>query len=169
MKRLLHGLFGLTLLLTTTVFAQVNSSSFRDSYIKNIIIQIPNDLNPLLDLLKKKGFQIKFESPPRRGVYGLFQWKSKTLWISPISFEMGIGRQIILHEATHAAQSCPYGSFSPIGWKLPISQSIRNEVQANLLRNYVTSQYSIEEEAFYLQSQKNGVELLIEAINVRCR
>ena len=73
MKRLLHPLLGLTLLLTTTVFAQVNSSSFRDSYIKNIIIQIPNDLNPLLDLLKKKGFQIKFESPPRRGVYGLFQ------------------------------------------------------------------------------------------------
>lgn len=169
MKRLLHALMEITLLFTTTVFAQVNSSSFKDSYINNIIIKIPNDLNPLLNLLKKKGFQIKFESPPRRGVYGLFQRKSKTLWISPISFEMGIVRQIILHEATHAAQSCPYGSLSPIGWKLPISQSIRNEVQANLFRNYETSHYYIEEEAFYLQSQKNGVELLIEAINVRCR
>ena len=83
-------------------------------------------------------------------------------------FELGIGSQTILHEATHAAQSCPNGLLSPIGWTLPVNQSIKNEIQANLLRNYDINQYTIEKEAFYLQSQRNGVELLMEVIKKRC-
>ena len=102
--------------------------------------------------LKNKGFHIKYEIPPKRGAFGLFHSKNKTIWISPISFELGIGRQTFLHEATHAAQSCPNGLLSPIGWTLPVNQSIKNEIQANLLRNYDINQYTIEKEAFYLQS-----------------
>ena len=169
MKRLVHALFVINFLLSLQVFAQANSNSAKNLSQKDIFIQISNELKPLLDLLKNKGFHIKYEIPPKRGAYGLFQSKNKTIWISPISFELGIGRHTILHEATHAVQSCPNGLLSPIGWTLPVNQSIKNEIQANLLRNYNINQYTIEKEAFYLQSQKNGVELLIEAIKKRCK
>ncbi len=131
-------------------------------------IQISDDLIPLLDLLKNKGFNVKFKNPPGKRVLGLFQIKSKTLWVSPISFVSGIGRQTLLHEATHAAQSCPSGVLTPIGWELPISSFIKKEIQKIVLNNYDSEQYLIEIEAFSLQGQKNAVELLLEAINNRC-
>ena len=37
-------------------------------------------------------------------MYGLFQSKNKTLWVSPIAFELEIGRQTLLHEATHVEE-----------------------------------------------------------------
>ena len=131
-------------------------------------IYISKELIPLLDLLKKKGFKTKFEIPPKKGVYGLFHGKSKTLWISPITFELGIARQTILHEATHAAQSCPSGELTTIGFKLPLSPFIKNEIHVNLIKNYKTNQYLIEEEAFSLQGNKNGINLLMKALSQRC-
>ena len=136
--------------------------------VDDISIQISDELKPLLDLLKAKGFNIKFKITPRKGVYGLFQSRSKTLWVSPISFELGICRQTILHEATHAAQCCPYGSLTPIGLDLTISPFIRNEIQAILFKNYDSKQYMLEKEAFSLQGKKNGVDLLMKALDQRC-
>ena len=98
-----------------TLFLPVKVIADQQPSIDDISIQISDDLIPLLDLLKEKGFNIKFEIPPRKGVYGLFENKNKTIWISPISFELGIGRQTILHEAAHAAQSGAYGLPTPIG------------------------------------------------------
>ena len=141
----------------------------QQPFIDDKSIQISDDLIPLLDLLKEKGFNIKFEIPPRKGVYGLFESKNKTIWISPLSFELGIDRQTILHEAAHAAQSCPYGLPTPIGWKFSISPFIKNELQAILLKSYDSSQYLIEEEAFSLQGQRNGVDLLLKALEHRCQ
>ncbi len=161
MKRLLLLLLAAALALPTTINA--NETFIGDEY-----LNVLDDLKPLLNLLRDKGFKIKFQIPPKKGVFGFFQSKNKTIWISPITYELGIFRQTILHEATHAAQSCPNGLLSPIGWTLPVNQSIKNEIQANLLRNYDINQYTIEKEAFYLQSQRNGVELLMEVIKKRC-
>ena len=90
------------------------------------------------------------------------------MWISPITFELGIGRQTILHEATHAAQSCPNKELTPIGYEFSLSPFIKNEIQAHLIRNYDINQYILEKEAFSLQGNKNGVNLLLKAINERC-
>ncbi len=132
-------------------------------------IQITEDIEPLLQLLHNKGFTVKFQKPPKKGVYGLFQSKNKTLWVSPISFELGIGRQTLLHEATHAAQSCPYDSLTPIGWKLPINPLIKREIKSMLYNRYDSRKYIIEKEAFTLQGQENAVALLIEALHLRCK
>ena len=131
--------------------------------------QITEDLEPLLELLREKGFVVKFQKPPKKGVYGLFNSKNKILWVSPLSFELGIGRQTLLHEATHAAQSCLYDSLTPIGWKLPISPLIKKEIKSLLYNRYDNKKYIIENEAFTLQSQKNAVTLLSKAINQRCK
>ena len=89
--------------------------------------------------------------------------------MSPLSFELGICQQILLHEATHATQSCPYDSLTPIGWKSPVSPLIIREVQSSLLIRYDNSQYINETEAFYLQGQKNAIALLLEAMKQRCK
>ena len=135
----------------------------------DISIHISDDLIPLLDLLHNKGFKVHFRNPPQQGVYGLFQKKSKIIWISPISFELGIGRQTLLHEATHAAQSCPYGSLTPVGWELPITPFIKKEIQAILINRYPSKKYIFEKEALSLQGQKNAVSLLLKAIAQRCK
>ena len=131
--------------------------------------QITEDLEPLLELLREKGFVVKFQKPAKKVVYGFFQSKNKTLWVSPLSFELGIGRQTLLHEATHAAQSCPYDSLTPIGWKLPISPLIKKEIKSLLYNRYDNRKYIIEKEALTIQGQKNAVGLLLEAINQRCK
>ena len=84
-------------------------------------------------------------------------------------FELGIGRHTLLHEATHAAQSCPYGSLTLIGWELPLSPLIRNEIQVTILSEYDNKGYAIEKEAFSLQGQKNAIDLLLKALNQRCK
>ena len=150
-----------------TFFTTFKTSAKQD-VLEDTYIIILDDFKPLIDLLKVKGFKIKFKIPPKKGVYGLFQSKSKTLWVSPITFELGIARQTILHEATHAAQSCPYGKLSPVGFEFSISPFIRNEIQANLIENYDSNQYMIEKEAFSLQGSKNGLDLLLKALNERC-
>ena len=150
-----------------TFFSTFKITAQQDVLEDNYLIVL-DDLKPLIDLLIVKGFTIKFEIPPKKGVYGLFQSKSKTLWISPITFELGIGRQTILHEATHAAQSCPYGKLTPVGFVFSTSPFIRNEIQANLIKNYNSNQYMIEKEAFSLQGSKNGLDLLLKALNERC-
>ena len=163
MKRLFLLPFIFTIILDFKVIAE------KRYILQNESFQNSNDLIPLLDLLKKKGFNIKFEIPPRKNVYGLFQLKTKTLWISPLSFSEGLGRQTILHEATHAAQSCPNGILTPIDLDLPVSMFLKNEVQNILLKNYNSNQFLIEREAYYLQAQRNGVNLLLKAIEQRCK
>ena len=150
-----------------TFFSTFKITAQQDVLEDNYLIVL-DDLKPLIDLLIVKGFTIKFEIPPKKGVYGLFQSKSKTLWISPITFELGIGRQTILHEATHAAQSCPYGKLTPVGFVFSTSRFIRNEIQANLIKNYNSNQYMIEKEAFSVQGNENAVDLLSKSIKQRC-
>ena len=161
MKRLLLLLLA-ALALPTAVNA--NETLLGDKY-----LHVLDDLKPLLNLLRDKGFIIKFQNPPQQGVFGFFQSKNKTIWISPITYELGIFRQTILHEATHAAQSCPYGLLNPIGLSLPINPFIRKEIESILLRNYESNNYLIEEEAFSLQGQKNAQEILLKALDERCK
>ena len=107
-----------------TFFATIKTNA-KNHVLEDKYVYIFDELRPLINLLKKKGFKIKFEIPPKKDVYGLFQNKSKTLWISPITFELGIGFQTILHEATHAAQSCPNKELTPIGYEFSLSPFIK--------------------------------------------
>ena len=150
------------------LYSPIELDSKEKNYLEDKSFQISEDLIPLLDLLREKGFNLKFEIPPRKDVYGLFDSKTKTLWISPMSFFQGIGRQTLIHEATHAVQSCPNGLLTPINLELPISPFLNNEIQRILLTNYDSKQYLIEKEAFSLQSQKNSIDILLKALKERC-
>lgn len=129
---------------------------------------LPDDLQPLVLALRRNGFHLRLEPPAVRGVYGLFESRSRTLWMAPIAFDLGIGRQTLLHEATHAAQSCPDGRLQLIGWDLPLATVVRREIEGIITTRYPAGRRTLEREAFALQGQPNAVTLLIRALSRRC-
>ena len=130
--------------------------------------RLPANLQPLIQALNTKGFKVLIALPPVRGSYGLFQSESKTLWISPVTLPLGIARQTFLHEAVHAIQSCPSGRLSPLGWRVNLTPVIEREISAILLKNYHHANRILEQEAFFLQGQKNAPSMLMKALEQRC-
>jgi hypothetical protein len=130
---------------------------------------LPPELMPLLRTLKRHGFRVRIALPPARRAYGQYEPASRTLWLSPLSFELGIARQTFLHEAVHAAQSCPDGRvLRPIGWTLPLQPVVRNEISGLLLNAYGAHSRVLEQEAFALQGQPDAVPRLLRALEQRC-
>ena len=131
---------------------------------------LPADLQPLVRVLRSHGFRVRIALPPQRRAYGQYEPASRTLWLSPLSFELGIARQTFLHEAVHAAQSCPDGKvLRPIGWTLPLQPVVRNEIGGLVLNGYAVHNRVLEQEAFALQGQPDAVPLLLRALAQRCR
>ena len=129
---------------------------------------LPADLHPLVSALQAKGFTIRIALPPVRSSYGLYQSKSKTLWISPLTFPLEISRPTFLHEAVHAIQSCPSGILTPLGWSVSLNPVVEREISAILMRNYHHGNRALEQEAFFIQGQKDAVPRLIGALKQRC-
>lgn len=130
--------------------------------------RLPADLQPLIKALISKGFKVLIALPPIRGSYGSFQSKNKTLWISPVTFPLGIARQTFLHEAVHAIQSCPSGKLTPVGWNVSLTPVVEREIRAILLKSYHHANRKLEQEAFFLQGQKNAPSILIQSLKQRC-
>ncbi len=130
---------------------------------------LPAELRPLAESLRQHGFRIRLAPPPSRGSYGEFVLSSRTLWIAPLSFELGIGKQVFLHEATHAVQSCPHGVLTPVGWKLPLAPVVSQEISGILVNNYHHGRQLVEQEAFALQGQADAIARLQRALATRCQ
>ena len=126
------------------------------------------DLQPLVRALQQRGFRVRIALPPRPGAYGEFEARSRTIWVSPLGFELGIGRQVFLHEAVHAVQSCPGGVVRPLGWRLPVQPEVERGIRVNLLHAYAADNWLVEQEAFALPAQKDAVARLLQAVGQRC-
>jgi hypothetical protein len=129
---------------------------------------LPADLQPLARDLQAHGFTLHIALPPVRQAYGLFQSASRTLWLSPLSFELGISRATFLHEATHAVQSCPSGRLTPIGWRFQLAPVVEREISGILTSRYHHGDRILEQEAFGVQGQPDAVPLLRKALRQRC-
>jgi len=129
---------------------------------------LPADLQPLVAALKAHGFDVRIALPPRTGAYGQFDPRARILWLSPLTFELGIARQTFLHEAVHAIQSCPSGVVRPLGWTFPLDPAVERGIQAILHLDYPTNR-EVEREAFGLQGQPDVVPRLLGALRQRCR
>jgi len=129
---------------------------------------LPADLQPLARALQARGFTVRIALPPVRQAYGLYQAKTRTLWLSPLAFELGIARQTFLHEAVHAVQSCPNGVLSPIGWRFQLPLVVDREISGILTTRYHHGNRAVEQEAFGLQGQADALPRLMEALNRRC-
>jgi hypothetical protein len=132
--------------------------------------QLPAELRPLATTLQQRGFQVRLAPPPvRGGAYGLFQAKTRTLWIAPVAFELGIGRQVFLHEAIHAAQSCPTGVLQPLGWSVKLNPVVELEISRILTTSYHHGKRQLEREAFSMQGHPDAIGRVIAALKQRCR
>ena len=130
---------------------------------------LPADLQPLVRDLQARGFTLRIALPPVRQAYGLFHSTSRTLWLSPLAFELGIARPTFLHEAVHAVQSCPTGTLTPIGWRFSLPPVVEQEISGILTSRYHQNNRLLEQEAFGLQGQSDAVPRLRQALRQRCR
>ena len=130
--------------------------------------ELDEDLQDLVKALRSIDYDVRFEKTPLPGKYGLTDAKNKTIWIAPITIEMGIFRKTLIHEAVHAVQSCPSGKFTPIGWKLSVSPVIEQSIKSNLYLNYPRQSHRIEKEAFLMQAQKKPIPIIVETLKTRC-
>ena len=74
---------------------------------------LDQDLQDLVKALESIDYDVRFEKTPIAGKYGLTNAKNKTIWVAPITIEMGIFRKTLIHESVHAVQSCPTERWCP--------------------------------------------------------
>ena len=122
----------------------------------------------LIKLLNKKGFKIKNELPPKKRAYGLYENSTKTIWISPITKKLGIYKNVLVHEAVHAAQSCPRGFLTKLNIPIKLNSSQEKIIKMKLVNHYNHENFLLEKEAFSIQILPNSVETIIKEINKRC-
>ena len=129
----------------------------------------PADLVPLANVLREAGYTVHFSKPPLAGAYGATDARKKKIWLAPISVHMGIGRQVLIHEAVHAAQACPNGIYEPIGWKVSLPKSVEVKIKGILYKKYRRKNFDVEKEAFYMQSHPQAFKEISNALRQRCQ
>ena len=138
-----------------------------------VLLQAPAaaaaDVRDLLQALAHYGFRVVQRHPPSQNAYGQFIPDQKLLLIAPISHELGIARHVLLHEAVHAAQSCPNGRLRLLGLNLNAAPAVNNRIRYILSNHYNQGSRVLEEEAFMIQSQPNAEALIIKALHQRCQ
>ena len=122
----------------------------------------------LIKLLNKKGFKIKNELPPKKRAYGLYENSTKTIWISPITKKLGIYKNVLVHEAVHAAQSCPRGFLTKLNIPIKLNSSQEKIIKMKLVNHYSHRNFLLEKEAFSIQTLPNSIETISKEINKRC-
>ena len=125
------------------------------------------DLNDVYQNLIRHGFTIQERQPPG-SAYGRYVPSERRLEISPLVRELGIARPVFLHEAVHAAQSCPNGDFSLIGIQRGVDPVVNSRIKYLLLTHYNPTNSALEQEAFMIQSQPDAEQIIINALNSRC-
>lgn len=119
----------------------------------------------LKNQLENYGFEVRLETSPVRGSYGLLQTESKKIWIDPLVFELGIAKPTLIHEAVHAAQYCAgKGKIQPLGLKISppnIARPFFMQYQHGLTRH-------LEEEAYAIQTQPDNFDLVTSLLTKYC-
>lgn len=128
--------------------------------------QLLPQFSELKQRLERYNFTIKIESPPVRSTYGLLEVKTRTIWIEPIVFDLGIALPTLIHEATHAAQLCG-GNGEIRALNLPLSPP-------NISRPFFTHynhglRRHLEAEAYAVQTHPDGYHIVISLLDKNCQ
>ena len=122
------------------------------------------DFERLQHALEQANFLVRLELPPKIGNYGLLDLTSRTVWVNPVVFELGIAEHTLVHEAVHAAQLCgSYDEFSPLGLELEPPLVVRP-----YFMRYSGIRRLVEAEAYTVQALDNRVEYVIDLLNTYC-
>jgi hypothetical protein len=130
--------------------------------------------------LESYGFQVNVALPPDFNLpnqkpdlqrsrvkkpYGVINAESKSIWINPVVFDLGIGNAVLIHETVHAAQFCAgKGKLQTLGLKIAPIQQARP-----FYNRYVDiHSQEIEKEAYAVQTQPHSLQLAISLLNQHC-
>ena len=160
----IRSIFAALSISSITAFSSVATATDKN----NQTNKLPRNLTPIVQILRDAGYQVYFSKPPISGAYGTTNAREKKIWIAPISVDMGIARQTLIHEAVHAAQGCPNGRYEPIGWNVSLPKNVEITIKQILYQKYSRKNYAIEKEAFYMQSHPQAFEKISEALKRRC-
>jgi hypothetical protein len=154
-------LLSTTIALTTPVNADATFMQLQkrlESYGFQVNVALPPNFN--LPNQKPDLQRSRFQKP-----YGVFNAESKTIWINPIVFDLGIGNAVLIHETVHAAQFCAgNGNLQTLGLKIAPIQQARP-----FYNRYVDiHSQEIEKEAYAVQTQPHGLQLAISLLNQHC-
>ena len=130
---------------------------------------VPSRFSPAGQCIKRSWIHRAFSKPPLAGAYGATDARKKKIWLAPISVHMGISRQVLIHEAVHAAQACPNGTYEPIGWKVSLPKSVEVKIKGILYKKYRRKNFDVEKEAFYMQSHPQAFKEISNALRQRCQ
>jgi hypothetical protein len=130
---------------------------------------LPPETKPVLKALERARYAVFLAPPPIQGAYGATDVKRRLIWVAPIAIELGIARQVLLHEAVHAAQGCPKGKLTPLGWSINVDHVVDREISALLFRGYAHGKHDVEREAFMAQGHPRAIPMVVEALRQRCR
>jgi hypothetical protein len=140
-----------------------------NSFIASFFIansQLSPQFSELKERLEKYNFTVKIESPPVRSSYGLLDVKTRTIWIEPIVFDLGIALPTLIHEATHAAQLCGgNGEIRALNLTLSppnISRPFFTHYNHGLRRH-------LEAEAYAVQTHPDGYNLVLSLLDKHCK
>ena len=161
-------MFESLLLSSTLLISQLSNNADSDfiqlktqleSYGFKVNLAIP----PEFDLPNQ---QIDFQRRSVRKPYGVLNAKSKSIWLNPIVFELGISNAVLIHETVHAAQYCAgNGNIQTIGLDIePIRQA-----QPFFKRYVDTYSQAVEKEAYAVQTQPNSYELAQSLLEKHCQ
>ena len=122
------------------------------------------EFNQLRQILENYGFEVRLELPPIQGAYGLLRHDSKTIWINPVVFDLGLAQPTLVHEAVHAAQSCAgEQNLQTLGLDIPPPK-----ITKPFFFRYHSHRRELEAEAYTIQVQPNRTELAIELLDRYC-
>ena len=160
----MHSILAALSISSITIFGSVATAKDENNQAE----QVPQNLIPLVQILREAGYKVNFSKPPIPGAYGATNARKKKIWIAPISVDMGIARQTLIHEAVHAAQGCPNGKYEPIGWNVSIPKNVETTIKQILYQKYARKDYAAEKEAFYMQNHPEAFKKISAALKQRC-
>ena len=102
--------------------------------------------------LTELNFKVLIAPLPQQGAYGLLNASSRTIWIHPLTFDLGIASPVLVHEAVHAAQTCK-GNGQLESLELEIEPLIY--ARPFWMRYGDIYRQDLEREAFAIQTQPN--------------
>ncbi|MGA1622623.1 MAG: hypothetical protein ACO36E_07830 [Synechocystis sp.] len=126
---------------------------------------VDSDFTDLKQQLNQFNFQVLIAPPPRRGAYGLLNATRRTIWIHPLTFELGIASPVLVHEAVHAAQTC-----KGEGQLVPLELTLEPLIYARpfWMRYGDIHRQDLEREAFTIQTQPNRFDLITSLLKSYC-
>jgi len=123
------------------------------------------EFNQLRQTLESYDFTVVLDLPPQTGTYGLLHVPTRTVWINPVVFDLGIAIPALVHEAVHAAQLCSGSAETLSALNLGLEPYA---LASRLYMRYTGTRRTLEAEAYTIQARPDRVAYVTQLLTERC-